>query len=306
MKKTFLSFAISILAMPFWLYCMEPEKPSITPYLTKLEESEPTRDPSVYFAKLEPGSQQQRIFIRNNRNDAVVVEYIYEKGTDKDIPLSRVVYPQEYVWISDPRNISHLVLSPHGVFRQYVAIPKVIKGPKDYATEMQGEIGQGGVEMVISQPALLGYMPSQIATLAPYRVEFNSIPYSSVEGNIFLGKCSYLGGLFKRADEALKAGMPIRPEYILGVLPRPSSADRSMLEVYGKSLSKAQSDLTAGWQEVKANIEGLERKAILALIQRAYTVLSTGKGEELFFPFATRSFQQSKEAVSKVAGCKIE
>ena len=332
MKKIFLLLTISFIAMPLWLYCMEPapeqqrasieayfkrlglEQPTPEAYLTRLEPTSQESSAKPYFTKLESGPQQQeprRLFISNNRNDAVVVEYMYQEGKYKNIPLERVVYPQEVIWIGDPEDISRLIISPYGVLKQYITIPKIIKGPSGHAPEMKKKIGKGGVAMVISQPALFAFlMTSQTATLMPYEVTFDSISSSSIESLLSLGKCDHLGTIFRRAGIALKATVPeekiIRPEYILGVPPKPT--DLRLVTSYKVSLEQARNDLIAGWSEVRSVISGLKKETVIELIKRAYNVLSAAQKDEeaLFSNFASRLFKESAEAASKVMGCKVE
>ena len=221
MKKIFLFLSISAVILSSQLYSMEP----VFKKIGELFKPEPKKQEQP----VEPQVQElPRLFIKNIREDAVVVEYTYGSGDFKNISLMRVVYPQEVIWIGSPNNITTLGLWPHGEFKQYLAMPKMLRTPVNYADEVKSNLGKGGAQMILSQA-----IRSKIAaTVLPYSTKTEKLDIASIEPRIPLGRCDRLGNVFKHAAIINKEKGPIKPEYILGVLPKPITTNPKTIEEY--------------------------------------------------------------------------
>ncbi len=297
MKKFLFIISLFLVGIGQNLYCMAPaeEKRAAEP-IAEERVVEPRRGDEPPRRIERPG----RLFIKNNRTDAIRVAYQYGNVPElKDLVLQRVVYPQEVIWIGGPSMITSLKLSPHGDVKQ-LADPKLLTlgmiPGKDYATEIQSKISRvGGVEITISGYAYLSY-----------KVDTHEKDTIDIARVISLIRCKWLGDIFTRAGEVFDDKKDIRPEYILGVPPKPSTMNPD----YKISVDLAVEDLSSGWEAAKYG-EGaglISKKKLGELIRAAYrTLRSTGATvqEELakFVTIARNLFAESKEALDK--SCRI-
>lgn len=309
MRKLFLFLTVSVVALSLQIYGMERVRKTLEPLFKQQPGPQKQEQPS------EPQKQEQpRLFIKNTRPDAVVVEYTYGSEDYKDKSLVRVAYPQEVIWIGNADDITSFVLSPHGEWRQYFAMPRIFKDPIDYVSDIKLHLGKGGTQMTISQaPTSAFILPTSLATFAPYIVRMERLDTSSIKPRIPLGICERLDDVFKHAGIAFgnKSKMVppeqkiIKPEYILGVPPKPT--DLKLVTSYNVSLMQARNDLIAGWDEVKAVGPGLKKEIVIELIRHAYDALrdsSIVKEDRPPFPvIALQLFQRSAEIASATAGC---
>lgn len=286
MKRLLFFIGFFLMGLPLELHSMELEKGK------KAEEARKEEPRGIE----RPG----RLFIRNNRTDATLITYQYDIPEYQNFTLQRVVYPQEVIWIDGPEIITSLKLSPHGAVMGYISAEVLTLGKitgTDYAEQMKSKISlQRGVEMTLSGPAAL-----------PYTVDIKERDTIDIVAVIPLKICKWLGDIFRRAGMAFSnRPQEIKPEYILGVPAKPSSASRD----YQISLDMAVEDLISGWRLARYS-EGaglINKNKLIDLFRSAYVALRfEGKAgqEELakFLAVARALFTQSKEELGK--SCRI-
>ncbi len=249
---------------------------------------------------MEPAEPREgsRLFIRNNRSDAVLVTYGYDREGFRGVALQRVVYPEEVIWIGNPEQIATLKLSAHGEVMQYTSPETLTFGMipgKDYALEVKGSIsGQGGVEMTIS-----GFIAMR------YNVTVNPSS-NNIVSMIPLIRCKWLGDIFTRAKIAFEKAQDIKPEYILGVPSKPTSGTKAIKD-YETSVDEAHSNLQAAWADAnyKSGAGLLDKKKLGELIGLAYSALRLGGQRIADFKKRARTlFEESQESFTKAA-CEI-
>lgn len=252
---------------------------------------------------------KERLFIEN-RATAAVITYQYDsKEEEESRLLQRVVYSREIIWIDNPRNLISLKINPHGKVKGWLD-PEVITFGKvpteDFAAQIKKKISPEGGIMLTIEP---GY--------AFYNVDVKPHKAINIASVISLKGCIWLGDIFIRAgiafDSEESKKEEIIPEYILGVLPRPTKSlfyfgsDPKKEKDYKESLEVARNNLLAGWDEAMYEpVTGLlDKEAIMQIIGSAYTAMRRPNQENIqaFKSIAYKVFDTSSKLFKEHA-CK--